>query len=391
MAADQRQRSTPRRVSSAIIVGVSLGALGVLGACSQVPDALNPVEWYKDTEDFLFGEDDVELAEEDAEDADETEKEIPGAEGSFPELSTVPERPSRIRAEDLSNLEEGLVPDRGRRAYAPAIQRQGEAQAMAAPPPPRVAQPPVAVEPLATTVTPMPTARPAPPPLPQVPRMTETAAARPAPKAPPPPAVAAPPAPSPTPMATPQTPAGRLPPANALLAGPIEPLGTVVVSSAGVEMTGGVWAPTLRTPPALQATPAEGTPAERLPPAVPGLTKTPIKLATIRFGDGSANLDDQDRQILREVQRLHTQRGGTLRVVGHASSRTRNMDPVRHKMVNFKVSADRAEVVAKALVALGVKAEDIAVDAVSDLEPLYYEIMPSGEAGNRRAVIYLDQ
>jgi len=30
------------------------------------------------------------------------------------------------------------------------------------------------------------------------------------------------------------------------------------------------------------------------------------------------------------------------------------------------------------------------VGAVADNEPVYYEVMPSGEAGNRRAEIYID-
>jgi hypothetical protein len=33
--------------------------------------------------------------------------------------------------------------------------------------------------------------------------------------------------------------------------------------------------------------------------------------------------------------------------------------------------------------------DNILVAAVSDAQPMYYEIMPSGDAGNRRTEIYL--
>jgi len=45
--------------------------------------------------------------------------------------------------------------------------------------------------------------------------------------------------------------------------------------------------------------------------------------------------------------------------------------------------------VAGELMRLGVAKDKIVVAAVSDAEPMYYEIMPSGEAGNRRTEIYL--
>ena len=114
------------------------------------------------------------------------------------------------------------------------------------------------------------------------------------------------------------------------------------------------------------------------------------RVATILFLSGSAGLNARDRQILANVRRLHKERGGKLRVIGHASSRTRNTNAIRHKMINFKVSVERADAVAHELMRLGIKRNDIFVDAVSDSQPIYFEIMPSGEAGNRRAEIYLE-
>ena len=77
--------------------------------------------------------------------------------------------------------------------------------------------------------------------------------------------------------------------------------------------------------------------------------------------------------------------------MGHSSQRTRDMDPVKHKMINFRVSVKRADIVAKELKRHGVESRKILVAAVGDAQPIYFEVMPSGEAGNRRAEIYLDQ
>ncbi|MCH7958285.1 MAG: OmpA family protein, partial [Proteobacteria bacterium] len=80
-----------------------------------------------------------------------------------------------------------------------------------------------------------------------------------------------------------------------------------------------------------------------------------------------------------------------MRVIGHASRRTRNLDAATHRMVNYRISAARADSVARELIRRGVRADEISVDARADSEPIYYEIMPSGEAGNRRAEIYFER
>ncbi|MDC0190487.1 OmpA family protein [Rhodospirillales bacterium] len=114
------------------------------------------------------------------------------------------------------------------------------------------------------------------------------------------------------------------------------------------------------------------------------------QVATILFDNGSAKLNISDRRVLRQVVAHHKQNGGTLRVVGHASSRTQNLDPARHQLVNFKISAARADAVLEQLVRYGTRPSNLVVGSVSDTMPKYLESMPSGEAGNRRAEIYLD-
>jgi outer membrane protein OmpA-like peptidoglycan-associated protein len=114
------------------------------------------------------------------------------------------------------------------------------------------------------------------------------------------------------------------------------------------------------------------------------------RVATVHFSNGSSNLDANDRKVLRQVIALQKLNGGMIQIIGHASSRTRSMDPVRHKMVNYQVSVSRADAIANAMVRLGAQKENIMIGAVSDSRPLYFEVMPSGEAGNRRAEIYID-
>jgi outer membrane protein OmpA-like peptidoglycan-associated protein len=125
--------------------------------------------------------------------------------------------------------------------------------------------------------------------------------------------------------------------------------------------------------------PVAGTPA----PQVAG-----DRAAIIGFKGGSARLNAADRGRIRQVASLYRQRGGAIRVEGHASSRTKDMDPVRHQMVNFDISLNRANVVARELVRAGVPESAVFVAAMSDTRPIYYEVMPAGDAGNQRVEIY---
>ena len=113
------------------------------------------------------------------------------------------------------------------------------------------------------------------------------------------------------------------------------------------------------------------------------------QLATILFPNGSSKLSKNEINILRNVAKRQKSRGGILKIIGHASSRTANLGPIRHKFVNFNISSDRALAVKTALVRLGARANRIEVAAVSDTMPKYRENMPNGEAGNRRAEIFL--
>ncbi len=121
----------------------------------------------------------------------------------------------------------------------------------------------------------------------------------------------------------------------------------------------------------------------------PTFSGRPYLASTIYFGHGSARLSAAEQAEIAEVARTAASSGAGVQVVGHASSRTADLSFREHDMANFEISLKRAQAVANALIAAGVPAERVRVEAVSDTQPEYYEVMPSGESGNRRAEIVL--
>jgi outer membrane protein OmpA-like peptidoglycan-associated protein len=65
------------------------------------------------------------------------------------------------------------------------------------------------------------------------------------------------------------------------------------------------------------------------------------------------------------------------------------MPVAKHLEVIFDKSQSRANAVAQELIREGVPAAKVLVDAVGDSQPVYYESMPQGEDGNRRAEIFV--
>ena len=373
-----RGRLTRRGLAAAV-----LATTVVIGGCSQVPDSLNPTKWYKSTIDFFSGGDHLETATDAADKPREQSRPVtergqvaPGADKPFPTLSTVPERPPAPSAFERQQVVEGLVADRTRARYSSeVIRRQGDpvetlrsgataaAGASAPPPSPAIPVPREAMPALLPSV-----AMAAPLPAAGVARLSAGSGVQDVYRA---------------------RLAQRLAPANAVAPGAEPPFESVVISSAGIQI--GDRAPVADTRRAPALPPVGGVVAAA--PAVPDGARggASFKMATILFDNGSARLSPRDHEIVRSVAQLHRQKGGLVRVIGHSSSRTRTMDPVRHTMLNFKLSADRAQVVRDALVQAGLGRENIGTQGVSDSQPLYYEVMPSGEAGNRRAEIYIDR
>ena len=111
---------------------------------------------------------------------------------------------------------------------------------------------------------------------------------------------------------------------------------------------------------------------------------------TINFQTGSSNLAGTDRAQLKEIGTLYKSFGGHVTVVGHASSRTRDLDPQTRQLANFNVSLERANAVAAALMRHGVPADKVQVIAMADNEPVSHEYMPAGERDNQRAEVYIE-
>jgi len=389
------------RAKSGVFRGVVSAALlsVMLGACSSVPDVVNPVSWYEKTTDFFSG---------DSQAADTTtltaDGQVAQNQGLAADPNAPPPAPSPVPSQAVNTAPSGLSADQVASNYAsPAIERQGapsnvltpQAQVAQAPqvtPPAPVAapRPAMAVAPAPAPKTAPTTMASAPPPMPTMP----SASGAPAPAS----------VPTSAPLAVSEAPTGPMTPpppfefpAPSAMAGYGGEFETVVISADGM-------APAVAEPAAMPQLSMAGAPtaASQSTGALfpePGATTTGtvgpatvggmVRVATIHFANNAANLDRRDRSILGAVIQLQKERGGRVVVVGHASARTKDMDYIKHQMVNFEISMNRAGAIGTALKTMGLPAETLEVQAVSDTQPLFLEVMPSGEAGNRRVEIYL--
>lgn len=371
-----------------------LGSVMLVSACTKVPDAINPVEWYKTTSDFVTGEDDVEQKDADGNTLQSDRgKPPPGADGATPNLARVDDQMTQRK-----NAAAGLSADTAGRKYADSVQRQSDG-----------AQNSLYAEDKAPAAPQITAQQVAPAPLPTTP--IATAKAMPAPVAPTPaPIAAAAPSPTATAAAAAPDPSYGVDPgmrdrlaqqlaeiqARAADQGSLLPSDltsnsqgqqTVIISSGGIETSSvSTQSFQLQTGNPQLASLIQGPVSNN--GALP-LPAASTKVATILFKNGSAGLDATDRKILADVARIQRKNGSVVRVIGHASARTQNMNPDVHKQTNFKVSVKRANQVATELKRMGISSEMILTAAVGDNHPVYLEVMPSGEAGNRRTEIYL--
>ena len=88
--------------------------------------------------------------------------------------------------------------------------------------------------------------------------------------------------------------------------------------------------------------------------------------------------------------KLAKDRNAKIKIVGHASKRTKDMPLNKHKLVNFSISHKRAQTVANIVVEkYNFPSEYLITEAVSDSKPLYREDMPAGTAANQRTEIFI--
>ena len=347
----------------------------VLGACSSVPDAYNPVEWVGSVDDYFSGDE----SETDPELAARVEAEraqgVPGAEEEFPALSSVPDQaPTVTSYEARGEISEGLIADAAGAQYSdnPAAgsmvttdadwSQPAEASATSA---------------VVTSTSPEVTVAPEVPVAPEVTvePAVSVAVEPPAPQSVTTPAVAvsAPPPPAPVATRSVEPPMTVSPPPE-----PISPPPTPVAAVSTPP------APASVEPPkqSVQADPPRQYTAEAI------ISSTHV--AVIYYAYGSKRLSDSDRAVLAQVAAQQRANGAVVRVVGHASTRVDSADPVETKIANFSIAYDRAQVVASELIRLGVPADHVHVVSASDTQPAYSEATKRGEAANRRADIYLD-
>ncbi|AUG52606.1 OmpA family protein [Thalassospira marina] len=87
--------------------GSALAVILMLGACSSVPDAINPVEWGKSIGDAFSGQ----------EGPEKSEQPIPGQEKDYPRLADTPSRPVVTGDAERETLLAGLAADRANARY----------------------------------------------------------------------------------------------------------------------------------------------------------------------------------------------------------------------------------------------------------------------------------
>ena len=157
--------------------------------------------------------------------------------------------------------------------------------------------------------------------------------------------------------------------------------------STGRHVRGGMGGPAMSGDVVANLDAVPGSPIGRAAAMNGGVPPTEI----IYFAGDTTNLSRSAmNQVHSAVAAFQASGGaGTVKVVGHASSRTANMPVERHLEVIFQKSQARANAVAQALIRAGVPADKVQIEAVGDSQPIYYESMPKGEDGNRRAEIYV--
>ena len=118
--------------------------------------------------------------------------------------------------------------------------------------------------------------------------------------------------------------------------------------------------------------------------------KIQYRVATINFRSGSSSVDGNGLRKIKKIVKIAKDRNAKIKIIGHASERTKDMPIAEHKIVNFMISDKRAHSVAK----IFIEKHDfprgkLITEAVSDSKPLFKEIMPAGTKANQRTEIFL--
>ena len=391
------------RLAAILIVGLSASA------CSSVPDWVDPTSWFDGSPRT----------------ADEG--------GQAPDLADIPDKPQASTPDDQKQVADSLAADRTQANYSADQLRAGEEKSA---PPPADAPPapdhsssrasteevaqaapstPVADTASETTTTPVATDQPAPPaPAPKRVATAEAPPTLPQQAAPAPSAATVPPPTASDADASLGFKPSAAPPLDPSVAQFVSPSvlahyrqtaslnsdsGAVATDTAAPTKKGrhrrgkseeGVGGPEQMSGDVVANMDALDTQTSAPLTAYADASGNPPAAVVFFPGDGTS-LNATSRARVKEVVEAYHAKGnqGFIKVVGHSSSRTANMPLEKHLELIFQRSQDRANAVAHELIREGVPADKVLVDAVGDSQPVYYESMPKGEEGNRRAEIFL--
>jgi outer membrane protein OmpA-like peptidoglycan-associated protein len=113
-------------------------------------------------------------------------------------------------------------------------------------------------------------------------------------------------------------------------------------------------------------------------------------VATINFSSGSSSVNNAGLKKIKKIAKIAKERNAKIKVIGHASERTKDMPIAEHKLVNFIISDKRANSVAEIFIKkYNFPSEKLITQGVSDSKPLFKEIMPAGTTANQRTEIFL--
>lgn len=317
--------------------GILLIGLGLQG-CSSVPDAVNPLEWYRGATEMVTGR----VSSKEAREAEARRV----ADRAYPDNREVPERPKVLSPEERKDIAQGLVSDRANAKYTQErINREGTPTRPLAPRPvaseaakPAAPAAPAAPEPPATTLAPGGQSRSEAPAAQQV---AQARAADPSPAAAPEPSaqVAPPPAPA-RPAATP--------------APVYEKPATAVDESYRRRLAESATATSMAAAPAAE-------PAAARPAAV----TTRVTHAIIDFAAGKARLTDIDMDDLDELADAAMRSGSRVRVIAGARPASGSVAGLNQAL---KLAVRRADAVVVQLRRSGVPADriDVSTDSYGD-------------------------
>jgi outer membrane protein OmpA-like peptidoglycan-associated protein len=335
-----------------------------LAACSHVPDAINPVAWYRD----VSGNSKSDVKDQQGRNQNNL---AAGGDKAYPNLATVPDEPDRVLSGiDRDKLQESLVADRNNAKYSgdqleagratspgiasPAAAPQPQTQADAAPTPAQqsaMVPPGTADRSVQTSPVPAPAPlKPAAPAAqnrqngseqPPVESSLQTPEVRSVPQGETPP-------PPPQPANISQPPAASPAPVKSAAANPVQ-----LTQPSAAERQ-------IQTPPVER--PAQSSLALRSPSGS-GRAMS-VSVGDITFATGSAALPAAHTGPLSDIAGLYKQSGGRIRVIGHAEETAGGGgDAVQRQVASLDLALDRANAVAQALAALGVPANAISVEA----------------------------